>query len=137
MSDMYQQDGKRRRQIELLRREEEQMTSYTPDDINGEWEFKIVRAANAAFRKPAKLQQLLAEEAQNVWTMVEKFDDGRVRFKRPRGTIMASPNGIDPYRTMFGGFQNGLGIVVAVVVPILMIILLVGGCALLAFLSSS
>jgi hypothetical protein len=85
--------------------EEERMTTYTSEELNEDWEFKIVRANSAAFRKPEKLQKLLQEEAAAGWTMVEKFDDSRVRFKRPRSAREQDaylPEGIDPYRTQYG-----------------------------------
>jgi hypothetical protein len=85
--------------------EEENMTPYTRDELDNDWEFKIVRAINPAFRSPDKFRQLLEEEARAGWIMLEKFDDNRVRFKRPRSarTQDASlPAGIDPYRTHYG-----------------------------------
>jgi hypothetical protein len=85
--------------------EEERMTTYTSEELNEDWEFKIVRANSAAFRKPETLQALLQEEAVAGWTMVEKFDDSRVRFKRPqsaREQDVYLPEGVDPYRTQYG-----------------------------------
>lgn len=72
------------RQQMMFAEEEEDMTGYTQDDLNNDWEFKIVRSDTAAFRKPEVLKKLLEEEARVGWVMLEKFDDGRVRFKRPR-----------------------------------------------------
>lgn len=83
-----------------MREEEERMTAYNDGDLEG-WEFKIVRSAGKI--KGEKFQQLCEEESQHGWEMVEKFDDYRVRFKRP--TSRRSQNGsseIDPYRTTFG-----------------------------------
>jgi hypothetical protein len=84
--------------------EEERMTTYTNEELNEDWEFKIVRANSAAFRKPEALQKLLQEEAVAGWTMLEKFDDSRIRFKRPRSAREQDaylPEGIDPYRTQY------------------------------------
>jgi hypothetical protein len=85
--------------------EEEQMTTYGSDDLGHDWEFKIVRANTPVFRNPEHLNRLLEEEAQAGWTMVEKFDNSRIRFKRPRGVRLNDstlPPGIDPYRVQYG-----------------------------------
>ena len=95
--------AKKRRQ--MLRAEEENMTQYTQDDLRDDWEFKIVRSDTAAFRKPEVLERLIEEEAQAGWVMLEKFDDTRVRFKRPRSARASDPylpDGVDPYRTQYG-----------------------------------
>ena len=82
------------------------MTPYSPDDLNNNWEFKIVRSITTAFRKPDVFRQLINEEAQAGWIMVEKFDDRRVRFKRPQNARTQDDQllrrGIDPYRTQYG-----------------------------------
>ena len=89
--------------------EEEHMTQYASDDLNNQWEFKIVRSINAVFRKPDVLRQLIDEEARAGWTMLEKFDDRRVRFKRPliarTQDTQLLQQGIDPYRTQYGMSQ--------------------------------
>ena len=85
------------------RREEEQMTDYSPGDLTGDWEFKIVRSTRAGFRKPERLREVLAEEAIAGWELVEKFDDSRIRLKRP--TSRRQLDGkleFDPYRTTVG-----------------------------------
>ena len=91
----------RRRLLE----EEEEMTQYSAQDLGGEWEFKIVRANWGVFRNPAVLAKLVAEEAQAGWILLEKFDNTRVRFKRPvsaRRDDARLPGGVDPYRTQYG-----------------------------------
>jgi len=83
-----------------LREEEEKLTAYNRDDLQG-WEFKIVRSVTRI--RGDKFRQLCEEEAQNGWELVEKFDDTRVRFKRPierRNQDQYSQ--IDPYRTQYG-----------------------------------
>jgi hypothetical protein len=85
-------------------REEEEMTSYSPEDLN-QYEFKIVRANWGVFKDPIKLDQLRQEEAGAGWELVEKFDNQRVRFKRPvsvRQSDNQLPPGINPYRSHFG-----------------------------------
>ena len=95
--------AEKRRQ--MLRAEEEDMAQYTQDDLKGDWEFKIVRSDTGAFRKPELLNKLIEEEAQAGWVMLEKFDDSRVRFKRPHSARTGDsflPDGVDPYRTRYG-----------------------------------
>ena len=96
----------RRKQLEA---EEENMTSYKSEDLEGNWEFKIVRAAAPVFRKPEVFQRLVEEEAMSGWELLEKLDDSRVRFKRhkdARRRDAALPPGVDPYRTQFGGSNS-------------------------------
>ncbi len=79
------------------------MTKYTDADLQGDWEFKIVRANTMAFRKPDVFRQVCAEEARAGWTLVEKFDDSRLRFKRPVSARAGDAGlGFDPYRTYYG-----------------------------------
>jgi hypothetical protein len=85
--------------------EEEEMTQYSQDDLNDDWEFKIVRSGTAAFRKATVLNRLIEEEARAGWVMLEKLDDSRIRFKRPvraRAQDAYLPDGVDPYRTHYG-----------------------------------
>ncbi|MCK5124732.1 MAG: hypothetical protein KAR42_00605 [candidate division Zixibacteria bacterium] len=99
-----------------LRKEEEQMTSYNGNDMDG-WEFKIVRANTEYFRKPENLKKVRDEEAQNGWEMVEKFDNNRVRFKRKANRHSGDNlSGIDPYRTTVG---IGNGNLVAMILGII------------------
>jgi hypothetical protein len=84
--------------------EEEEMTAYSPEDMQ-KYEFKIVRANWGVFGNPQKFKQLLQEEAQSGWELVEKFDNERVRFKRPlsyRDRDSLLPVGVDPYRAQYG-----------------------------------
>jgi hypothetical protein len=56
-----------------------------------------------AFRKPENLKKYLEEERRAGWVLVEKFDDNRLRLKRPasarRGDAALN---FDPYRTQVG-----------------------------------
>jgi len=100
------------------RAEEEEMAYYGAEDLANDYEFKIVRANTTAFRNPKALNQLLDQEARAGWTMVEKFDDSRVRFKRPRQARLDDaklPPGADPYRTNYGMPPVTFGLVTAMV----------------------
>lgn len=88
--------------------EEEELTNYKTQDLQG-WEFKIVRSATSQFKDPLKLQQAVAEEAEFGWELVEKFDNQRLRFKRPTSVRnLPVPSGSDPYRTEFGMSEGAL-----------------------------
>lgn len=90
------------------------MTKYTDADLQGDWEFKIVRSNLASFKNPEVLQQVCAEEARAGWTLVEKFDNQRLRFKRPISARAGDVGlGIDPYRTQYG---TSSGAIVAIIV---------------------
>jgi hypothetical protein len=121
--------AKRRRQM-LLAEEEESMTPYTQDDLNNDWEFKIVRSAAGAFRKPEVLNTLIEEEAQAGWVMLEKFDDYRVRFKRPcsaRAKDAYLPAGADPYRTHYGVSITRPAVISVILGIVLLLFLALGG----------
>ncbi len=96
---------------EKARREEETMTAYTPQDVSEEWEFKILRSAGGAFRNPAAQARAETEEALAGWALLEKFDNDRLRFKRPvsaRRKDGMLPPGVDPYRTTYGMSEGAL-----------------------------
>ena len=115
-----------RRQM-LFAEEEEDMARYTQDDLNNDWEFKIVRSDSGAFRKPEVLRTLLDQEARSGWVMLEKFDDSRIRFKRSRSARTRDallPPGADPYRTQYGISSTRIGLTV---VAIMMLALLALG----------
>lgn len=91
--------------------EEEEMTKYTKDELNNDWEFKIVKSASGQFNKREAVEQVRAEESIAGWVMVEKFDEYRIRFKRPASAQRNDynlPPGIDPYRTTYGISEGAL-----------------------------
>jgi hypothetical protein len=94
------------------------------------YEFKIVRSLGGAFGKPDRLRAVLDEEARAGWELVEVFDAGRIRLKRP---VECRKNdaacGIDPYRTRVGMGEYALAAVMICVA------LLLGAAAILFALS--
>ena len=95
------------------------MTTYTPTDLgNGGadgWEFKILRSATGAFKKPDVLRQVLEEEGRAGWVMIEKFDSQRVRLKRPATAKSGDSSlGFDPYRTTFGISETRMALTIMV-----------------------
>lgn len=104
---------------ERLRREEEDMTRYNSDDLEG-WEFKIVRAGTRRFKNRLAVQALCEEEAQAGWEMLEKFDDQRIRFKRRIDNRSRDQHlSIDPYRTQVGMSEGGLAAVITAAILVL------------------
>lgn len=96
-------------------REEEEMTRYTDKELTDDFEFKIVRSSTSAFKNREKVEQVMAEEAMAGWKMVEKFDDNRLRFKRPASAKRNDynlPPGVDPYRTTYGISEVGLAMTI-------------------------
>ena len=107
-------------EAERRRQEEEEMTRYTDADLQGDWEFKIVRSNLAGFGNPEVLRQVCAEEATAGWTLVEKFDNQRLRFKRPVAARAGDAGlGFDPYRTQYG---TSSGAIVAVIVAVAILV---------------
>ena len=79
------------------------MTPYSASDLSGDYEFKILRSATGGFRKAEKLREALDAEAVAGWTLVEKFDNSRLRLKRPASYRAADGKlDFDPYRTSVG-----------------------------------
>jgi hypothetical protein len=89
------------------REEEEELTPYTPHELANDWEFKILRSSLGQFRNSRYLAEVLEEEARAGWTLVEKFDNGRIRLKRPaRARELDGKLNFDPYRTTVGASQE-------------------------------
>jgi hypothetical protein len=83
--------------------EEETMSGYSHADLAEGWEFKILRSAAGSFRDPDRLHQALEAESRAGWILVEKFDNKRLRLKRPASARAGDGAlGLDPYGTSFG-----------------------------------
>src|SRR5262245_28485170 len=111
----------------LQQQEEEEMTTYHPQELSDDWEFKILRSMKAAFRHSERLHEILAEEGRAGWVLVEKFDDGRIRLKRPsRARELDIKLDFDPYRTYIGPSENRVALTgAAAVFGIMFAVLLV------------
>jgi hypothetical protein len=93
--------------------EEEQMTPYSSKDLAEGWEFKILRSATARFRDPAWTQAVLEQEARAGWTLLEKFDNARLRLKRPaRARASDGALDFDPMRTWVGMGPGRLAVLI-------------------------
>lgn len=107
-------------QAQKQQREREEEEVSTPTD-GPEVEYKIIRNSFGAFKDPDKFRAALAEEARCGWQLVEKFDDNRVRLRRPISCRAADAESEqDPYRTRVGG---GGGTVAAVVILVVVVVL--------------
>jgi len=101
------------------------MTGYTPQDLAEGWEFKIVRSSTGAFRTPAFLRTVLDEEQRAGWTLVEKFDDGRIRLKRPASArANDAALGSDAYRAHVG--MSELKLALCIIGAVLGVLALMG-----------
>lgn len=104
--------------------EEELLTAYNDKELADGWEFKILRSASGAFKRPEQMREILEEEARAGWTLVEKFDSDRLRLKRPPEAGQNDRRlDFDAWRTQIGASQStyetkivliGLGVVFAV-----------------------
>lgn len=95
------------------------MTPYTREELAEDWEFKIVRANTGVFGRAEVFNQLIEEEARAGWQLVEKFDNSRVRFKRPRSARQRDaqlPEDVDPYRTRYGLSEGAFAIILLAVI---------------------
>lgn len=108
------------------------MTRYNQNENQGEWEYKILRSSTNAFKNRNRLEMVKEEEAMAGWQLVEKFDDKRLRFRRPMSAQQYDeqlPPDIDPYRATYGMGEGAMGFVIMfiVVATILLIIFFTGG----------
>ncbi len=89
------------------------MTDYKNEDLAGGWEFKIVRSATGAFRDPHFMKRILEEEARAGWALVEKFDNSRLRLKRPASARAGDDKlDFDAYRIQIGITEGKLALVI-------------------------
>ena len=94
-----------------LNREEEEMTGYRREELEQGWEFKIVRSASGVFKDPLALSRTVEEERLGSWDLLDKFDNERLRFRRPvaaRERDGNLPLGYNPYRTQIGVSEGAL-----------------------------
>jgi SH3-like domain-containing protein len=100
-------------QLLLQHKEEEELTKYSDAELQGDWEFKILRSPLTSFKDPETFRQVCDEEGRAGWILLEKFDDSRLRFKRPI-SARARDAGVDfdPYRTQY---KTGAGKVAAII----------------------
>jgi hypothetical protein len=108
------------------RQEEEEMTAYQAADLTDGWEFKILRSVRGEFKRAERMQEILAEEARAGWALVEKFDNSRLRLKRP---VSAQRNdahlGFDPYRTYYGRSEGEQALlIVGIIFGIVLLVML-------------
>ncbi len=103
------------------------MTPYSDRDLAEGWEFKILRSNTRVFRNPKNLKRYLDEEGRAGWMLVEKFDDRRIRLKRPASARRGDATlNFDPYRTQIGMSDVGMAFAVAgSIIAVLLVVLVV------------
>jgi hypothetical protein len=68
-----------------------------------ELEYKIVQSTTPLFTSAAKIEQVMAEESQAGWRLVEKFDNYKLRLQREISHRANDKNlNFDPYRSQVG-----------------------------------
>lgn len=109
--------------------EEEDRATYSDEELMGDYEFKILRCAVRAFGDPQRLRAVLAEEKQCGWILLEKFDDQRIRLKRPaeasRDDKRMLARGIDPHRTSLPVGMNRAALIAIIVAVVAMLALII------------
>ena len=101
------------------KQEEEEKMGYNLEELENDWEFKILRSATSQFKNYEVVEKVKAEESVSGWVMVEKFDNNRIRFKRPRKAMendIHLPPGVDPYRIDYGMSEGMLGVTITGVI---------------------
>lgn len=90
------------REQKKKRKEEESQTPYTEDDLMNDWEFKILRDPLNRLSRQSFRARVLEEEGRSGWQLVELFDAGRMRLKRPASqrTGDGLVGSLDPYRAV-------------------------------------
>lgn len=98
------------------REEEEVLTAYSEVEMEQDWQFKIVRGD---FRTLEKVQAVMDEQAEWGWVFVEKFDNARVRFKRPASEAEQDVRRDgNPYSTKSEAAKPGCGTAAALLLMI-------------------
>ncbi len=107
--------------------EEEEMTKYNESGRQIDYEYKILRSNNNVFAKRSTLERVKAEEALAGWELIEKFDNKRLRFRRPIAAQRQDdqlPPGIDAYRTQYGMPESFQGLIAFVIVAIVLAVVI-------------
>ena len=109
---------------------EEEMTHYGDDALSGDWEFKIVRASAGKFRDREEFENLLEQEKEFGWVLLEKLDNSRVRFKRhikERSRDRMAGVERDPYRSIYGSSSTRRAVLISIGIGLVVITFIVLG----------
>ncbi len=99
--------------VKVQQEEEEEMTPYSAKDLADSWEFKILRITTGRFSDPLWLKGILNRKSRAGWELVDKFDNFRLRLKRPISARARDASlGFDPYRTWAGTSQTRMTVYV-------------------------
>lgn len=68
-----------------------------------ELEYKVVQSTTPLFASAAKIEQIMAEESQAGWRLVEKYDNYKLRLQREISHRANDKDlSFDPYRSQVG-----------------------------------
>ena len=92
-------------------------------------EYKVITSNTPLFHNPAKLKQILAEEAQAGWDLEELIDGNKIRVSRDKSAREGDASrAIDAYRINVG-MNNVLYLGIAAVVTLVVIYLIIQAAA--------
>lgn len=92
-------------------------------------EYKVITSNTPVFANSQKLKQLLAEEAQAGWDLVEIIDANKIRVGRDKSARANDAKcSIDPYRINVG-MNNALYLGIATLVTIAIIYIIIQAAA--------
>ncbi|MCR4316164.1 MAG: hypothetical protein NUW37_07440 [Planctomycetes bacterium] len=100
-------------QAQLQNEEEEILTGYNSQDLQGDFQFKIVRGD---YRTAEKIRDMLSKQAAYGWQFLEKFDNTRIRLKRKAPSNMDYEDD-EAYATKHGSTADekvGIAVLIAV-----------------------
>ncbi|MDY6982084.1 MAG: hypothetical protein SV422_03260 [Pseudomonadota bacterium] len=88
-------------------------------------EYKVITSNTPIFGNPAKLKQVLAEEAQAGWDLEELLDSNKIRLGRDKSQRAGDASrSLDPYRINVGMNQIlYLGIAAGITILVIWIII--------------
>lgn len=85
-------------------------------------EYKVITSNTPMFGNPARLKQILAEEAQAGWDLEELIDANKIKVSRDKSNRSGDGSrSIDPYRINVGMNQAAF-MAIAAVVTVLVIL---------------
>jgi hypothetical protein len=93
-------------------------------------EYKVITSNTPMFGNTAKLKQILAEEADQGWDLVELIDPNKIRVGRDKSARVNDGSAkIDPYRIQVG-INSAIYLGVAAVVTLVLIYAIIQAAAL-------
>lgn len=93
---------------------------YSPGDLQGNWQFKIVKGN---FKTKEQVEAVVQEQAVYGWVLVEIFDHNRIRFKRPEAEVARDDHREgNPYSTVSSASGTGCLSLTALLLAVLVFV---------------